>query len=306
MEACIAAVEAAMRGPPSSEAETFPRVRLGAVDSDALMGLMPVRAARPKPLWGVKAIVLAPRNPARGLDAHQGAMLLLDGDTGVPVALLDASAITAIRTAAASAVATRALAAPGARRVAILGTGTQARSHVTAMRAILPGAEIVVWGRRREAAEALAADHGLTVAETPRAAVADADVLCTVTASPTPIVVRSWLKAGCHINAVGASAPDRRELGTDVIASCEFFVDSREQARTECGECLGPLAEGVVGHDVIRAALGEVLAGSKVGRSSTTSLTVYKSLGLAVQDLAASVAALEVAIATGAAQKVAW
>lgn len=305
MEACIAAVEAAMRGLALGEAQPFARTQIRSADGTR-MGLMPARAEEPRALWAVKAVVHAPGNPARGLDAHQGAVLVQDGETGVPVALLDAGAITATRTAAASAVATRALAAPGARRVAILGTGAQARGHVAAMRAVLPDAEIVLWGRRPAAAAALADELRVAVAESPRAAVRDADVVCTATASPTPILARDWLKPGCHVNAVGASAPDARELGTDVIAACALFVDSRAQALVECGEILIPLAEGAVGPEVIRADLGEVLAGRHPGRPGVSALTVYKSLGLAAQDLAASLAALDGAVARGLGCRIDW
>jgi ornithine cyclodeaminase/alanine dehydrogenase-like protein (mu-crystallin family) len=306
MAACIEAVDEALRALALGKVEPFPRVQLRPAAGGPLMGLMPVRAGGPRPYWCTKVVAVASGNRARGLDAHQGAILLLDGETGVPAALVDATAITAIRTAAASAVASRALAVPDGRRIAILGTGRQARSHVEAMRTILPDAQIVIWGRDRGAVATLAEASGAEPAEDPRAAVAGADIVCTVTASRTPILERAWLKPGCHVNAVGASAPDAREVGTDLVADCEFFVDSRAQALVECGEVLIPLAEGAIGTETIRAEIGEVLAGLRPGRSGSTAITVFKSLGIAAEDLAASLAAIDAACANGTARTVAW
>jgi ornithine cyclodeaminase/alanine dehydrogenase-like protein (mu-crystallin family) len=306
MAACIEAVAEALRAVATGAVEPFARLQLRPADDGPLVGLMPVRSHGPRSFWCTKVVAVAATNPARGLDSHQGAVLLLDGETGVPAALLDAAAITAIRTAAASAVASRLLAAPDSRRVAILGTGRQARSHVEAMRAILPDARIVIWGRDRAAATALAGASGTEPADDPREAVTGADIVCTVTGSRTPILDRSWLKPGCHVNAVGASAPDAREIGGDIIAACELFVDSRAQALTECGEYLIPLREGVIGAEAIRAEIGEVLAGLRPGRSDPAAITVFKSLGLAAEDLAASLAAIDAARANGTARTVAW
>ena len=214
--------------------------------------------------------MIAPENPARGLDAHQGAVLLHDGETGELRALLNASPVTEIRTAAVSAVATRALARPDARVVAILGGGVQARSHDEAMRAVLDGAEIRRWSR---------GDGG-----TPEDVLRGADVVCTCTSAREPILQRDWLAAGTHVNAVGASLPTVRELDTDTMAAASLFVDRRESTLNESGDLL--LAG--LGEHHIRAEVGEVLIGAHPGRADEDELTVFKSLGLAVEDLAAA------------------
>jgi ornithine cyclodeaminase/alanine dehydrogenase-like protein (mu-crystallin family) len=214
--------------------------------------------------------VIAPGNPARGLDAHQGAVLLHDGETGQLRALLNASAITEIRTAAVSAVATRALARAGARVVAILGGGVQARSHDEAMRAVLPEADVRTWTR---------GDGG-----TPEDVLREADVVCTCTSARDPILRREWLTSGAHVNAVGSSVPSARELDTDTVAAATLVVDRRESALNEAGDLL--LAG--FGADRIAAELGEVLVGSHPGRTRGDELTVFKSLGLGVEDLAAA------------------
>jgi ornithine cyclodeaminase len=235
-----------------------------------LMGLMPAHRGGSSPAYSLKEIVIAPDNPARGLDAHQGAVLLHDGETGELRALLNASPITAIRTAAVSAVATRALARPDARVVAIVGAGVQGRSHEEAMRAVLDDPEIRVWSRR----------DGGSAEEIVRGA----DVVCTCTTSREPVVRHEWLEPGAHVNAVGASVPTSRELEEETIRAATLVVDRRESALNEAGELLIP----GLGEDAIAAELGEVLVGAHPGRASAGELTVFKSLGLAVEDLAAA------------------
>ena len=246
------------------------------------MGLMPAHRGGGKPAFGLKVVCIFPGNPARGLDAHQGAVVLFDGETGEVRAIANASAITAIRTAAVSAVATRALAREDARTLAILGAGVQAKSHLEAMRALHPWERVVVWSRTREHAEQL----GVEVAETAEVALRDADVVCTTTTSREPVVRREWLKEGAHVNAVGSSIPTTRELDTATMADATLFVDRRESTLNEAGDYLFPAGEGAIGPEHIRAELGEVLAGSAEGRRSQDELTVFKSLGLAVEDLA--------------------
>jgi len=250
--------------------------------ADGFMGLMPAHRGGGKPAFGLKVVCIFPGNPARGLDAHQGAVVLFDGETGEVRAIANASAITAIRTAAVSAVATRALAREDARTLAILGAGVQAKSHLEAMRALHPWERVVVWSRTREHAEQL----GVEVAETAEVALRDADVVCTTTTSREPVVRREWLKEGAHVNAVGSSIPTTRELDTATMADATLFVDRRESTLNEAGDYLFPAGEGAIGPEHIRAELGEVLAGSAEGRRSQDELTVFKSLGLAVEDLA--------------------
>lgn len=234
------------------------------------MGFMPAHRSGDRSTWSLKEIVIAPGNSARGLDAHQGAVLLHDGETGELQAILNASPITEIRTAAVSAVATRALARPGVQTVAIIGAGVQARSHAEAMRAVLGDVEIRPWSRR---------DGG-----TAEAVLAGADVVCTCTSAHEPVLRREWLAPGTHVNAVGSSLPSVRELDTETMVACSLFVDRRESTLNESGDLL--LAG--LGEDHIRAELGEVLTGAHPGRADAEELTVFKSLGLAVEDLAAA------------------
>ncbi len=250
--------------------------------ADGFMGLMPAHRGGENPAFGLKVVCIFPGNPARGLDAHQGAVVLFDGETGEVRAIVNASAITAIRTAAVSAVATRALARDDARTLAILGAGVQAESHLEAMRALHAWERIVVWSRTREHAERL----GVEVADTAEEALGDADVVCTTTTAREPVVRRAWLKQGAHVNAVGSSIPTTRELDTATVADAALFVDRRESTLNEAGDYLFAAAEGAIGPEHIRAELGEVLAGSAEGRRSPDELTVFKSLGLAVEDLA--------------------
>lgn len=248
----------------------------------SLMGLMPAHRAGAAPLWSLKTLAIFPGNSARGLDSHQGFVSLFDGETGEPRAIMNAGGITAVRTAAVSGVATRLLARDDSRTLAILGTGTQGRSHLEAMRAVHDFDRIVAWsasGRTLDGAESVA---------TAEEAVRDADVICTVTALAEPIVERAWLKDGVHINAVGSSIPTARELDTATMAAASLFVDRRESTLNEAGDFLFPQREGAIGPEHIRAELGELLLGSAPGRTSPEELTVFKSLGLAVEDLAAA------------------
>jgi ornithine cyclodeaminase/alanine dehydrogenase-like protein (mu-crystallin family) len=259
-------------------------------EEQSLMGLMPAHRSGPKPAYGLKAVCIFPGNPARGLDAHQGGVLLFDGETGQLRALIDGSAVTSIRTAAVSAVATRALARPDSRVLAIVGSGVQARPHLEAMAKVLPFEQARVWSRTPERAQAFAAEAEMPfpveAAESAEAAVRGADVVVTVTSAREPVVERGWLSPGAHVNAVGSSIPTARELDSATIAAAALFVDRRESTVNESGEYLRAVEEEGIGPDHIRAELGEVLVGSHEGRRSDEELTVFVSLGLAVEDLA--------------------
>jgi ornithine cyclodeaminase len=256
--------------------------------ADTLLGLMPAYRGGSSPAYGLKEIVVVPSNPSRGLDTHMGGVLLHDGETGKLLAIMNASPITEIRTAAVSGVATRALARPDAQRVAILGAGAQARGHVHAMRAVLDDPEIRIWARRLEAAEELAGEVGATVAPSVDAALFGAEVVCTTTGSVEPIVEKRWLARGAHVNAVGSCFPTTRELDTETVAHASFFTDRRESCLNEAGDFLIPVSEGAIGPDHIKAELGEVLAGMHPGRAHEDELTVFESLGIAVEDLASA------------------
>jgi ornithine cyclodeaminase/alanine dehydrogenase-like protein (mu-crystallin family) len=269
--------------------------------SDGFMGLMPAHRAGERPLFSLKAVCIFPGNPARGLDAHQGTVTLFDGTTGEPTAILDASAITAIRTAAVSALATRLLAAEDARELAVLGAGTQAAAHLEALRAERDFERVRIHAPTREHAERLASRAGADVAETPEEAVRGAQVVVTATNSGEPVLRREWLAAGTHVNAVGASAPTSRELDTATVAACSLFADSRESLLNEAGEFQLAVREGAVeGPGHIRAELGEVVAGIHPGRTDAEELTLFRSLGLAIEDMAAAERAVENARRRGA------
>jgi ornithine cyclodeaminase/alanine dehydrogenase-like protein (mu-crystallin family) len=256
--------------------------------AEGLLGLMPAYRAEPGAAWALKEIVIVPSNPARGLDTHMGGVLLHDGETGRLGAIMNAAPITEIRTAAVSAVATRTLARPDAQRVAILGAGAQARGHVHAMRAVLDDPEIRIWSRRLEAAEELAGEVGATVSPSVDSALFGAEVVCTTTAAAEPIIEKRWLARGTHVNAVGSCFPTTRELDTETVAHSSFFTDRRDSCLTEAGDYILAAAEGAVGPEHVKAELGEVLAGMHPGREHEDEVTVFESLGIAVEDLASA------------------
>ena len=255
-----------------------------------IMALMPAYATGTA--YGLKAICVTPGNPAIGKDSHQGAVLLFAADTGEPLALVNASVVTEIRTAATSAVATGLLARPGAAELAIVGTGVQAQAHARALAATRPLTGIRITGRdqarAREVAAALAAELGLPVTAhaAARDAIEGADIVVTATTSPEPVLSRAWLATGAHVNAVGAYAPGTREIDTATMAEAALFADRRESVQNEAGDYLLARAEGV--DNPVRAELGELLTGAAPGRAGNDEITLFESLGLAAEDLAAA------------------
>jgi ornithine cyclodeaminase len=254
-----------------------------------LLALMPAYRAGPDPAFGVKTIGVFPGNPAQGMDAHQGSVMLFDGGTGELRAVMNASAITAIRTAAVSAVATRVLAREDAGDLAILGSSVQARSHLEAMALVRPLRRVRVASRRRERAREFArelkAPCPIEAVATADMAVRGADLVVTVTSASDPVVRREWIGAGTHVNAVGASLPDRREIDGATMAAARLFVDRRESTRNEAGDYRLALREGAIAEGHIQAELGEVLIAAAPGRRTPDEITLFKSLGLAVEDL---------------------
>ena len=248
------------------------------------LGLMP--ALTPDGL-GLKVVTFYPSNAERGIPTHMATIFLLDPHTGTPLAIMDGRLITEMRTAAASAAATKLLASPDAKVLAILGSGVQARSHVEALRIVRPFEEIRVWSPTPEHAKRFAQEIGAT-ATSAEDAVRDADVIVTVTSSKTPILKGAWLKAGSHVNGIGACRPDWRELDDDAMANV-LFVDSREGAMKESGDVILSGAK-------IYAEVGEALAGKVPARANET--TIFKSLGMAVEDIAAAMLVYQSAIAT--------
>jgi ornithine cyclodeaminase len=257
---------------------------------ESLLALMPAHAGGQLPVWALKTITLFPSNPARGLDMHQGFVAVFDGETGQVRGILSTSAITAVRTAAVSGLATQLLARPDAVRVAIIGAGVQAKAHVEAMRAARDFESYVGYSRTpgRVAAEL----DGVEEVASAEEAVRDADVVVTATSSKEPVLRREWLKPGTHVNAVGAVAP-ARELDTETVRDAAFFVDLRESALNESAEYLVAAEEGAIGPNHIRAEIGELVLGTAEGRRDDEELTVFKSLGVAAEDLVAAYAVLD-------------
>jgi ornithine cyclodeaminase len=256
--------------------------------------------------YGAKLLSLFPRNPDRGLSSHSGIMLVFDRKTGLPRACLDASVLTALRTAAASAVATRSLARPDARRLAIIGAGEEAESHLIAMRSVRPLDKIVVWSRNRDKTEAFARKFGIAAAPTMAAALLDADIICTTTSATEPFLAAAMVPAGAHLNAVGGSMPYLRELLPDCVPALSFFTDYRPSLEAQAGEVIDARALGHVSADWQATEIGEVIAGTRPGRASDAQRTVYRSLGVASQDLAAADFIVARAIERKCGVEIAW
>jgi alanine dehydrogenase len=300
MEGCIDAMETVLAALARGEVDMPLRTVFSPAGEPSLIGLMPAHRAGGSPMYSLKTVCVFPENPKRGLDAHQGTVTLFDGETGVVRALLNASAITAIRTAAVSAVATRLLARERTPKLAILGAGVQARSHLESMRAVRSFDHVAIYSPTAEHARALAEEAGAEAAGSAEEAVRDADIVVTATNATAPVLERSWLKAGAHVNAVGGRPPQMTELDPDTLAAAALFVDRRESAENEAGDYRRALEEGAIGPDHIRAEIGEVLIGAKAGREDDQQLTIFRSLGLAVEDLAAAEYVVRRAQETGA------
>lgn len=303
MPACIEVMADVLRATARGGAVLPLRSSVWMPDRRGMVGLMPGFLDAPASL-GLKVVSIFPGNHGTAHDSHQGVVLLFDTQHGAPLAILDASSITAIRTAAVSGVATRALANPGAGDLAILGAGVQAATHLAAMRAVRTIRRVRVWSRNRAHAEAFAAAHGVEAAATARDAVAGADLICTTTAAREPILEGAWLAAGAHVNAVGACFATARELDTAAVARARLIVDRRESALAESGDFLLARAEGAITDDHIVGELGELLLGTRTGRRTADEVTVFDSLGIAVEDLAAAHHVYAQAIAQGAGVRV--
>jgi len=270
------------------------RVTVRPRDAKGLLALMPAYKSGENAAYGLKAICVFPDNPAAGKDAHQGAVLLYSAETGELLAMVNASAITAIRTAAVSAVATRLLAKANAGDLAILGAGVQARSHLAALAAVRPLKRVritdQIFARARTLADETADRYPFPViaVESAEMTVRDADLIVTVTNSAEPVLKKEWISPGAHLNAVGACAPHAREVDSATMAASKLFVDRRESALNEAGDYILAAKEGVIGPEHIQAEIGEVLIGKAAGRTSDGDVTLFKALGLAVEDLAAA------------------
>ena len=296
-EVCIPIVRKAMIAFSAGETRQLLRQIIPLAEG-RMFGVMP-GALGERAAFGAKLISVFPDNFAKGVQSHQGIVLLFDPETGAPICIAHAGEVTAIRTAAASAVATDALARPDAHRLAILGYGEQAETHIRAIRHVRPISEVTVWGRSTDRAEAFAArmaeETGLPVIAAPdaRTAVAQADIVCTVSGSAEPILLGAWVSPGTHLNLVGSSRAGPVEVDNDLVVRSRFVADSREGVLAQGAEFLQAKAAGLIGDDHIVAEIGEVLMGKIAGRQSPDQITAYKSLGHIVQDLASVVALME-------------
>ena len=293
MPACIELMADVLRATSRGGAVLPLRSAVWMPDRTGMLGLMPGFLDAPHSL-GLKVVSIFPGNHGTGYDSHQGVVMLFDTAHGTPIAILDASSITAIRTAAVSGVATRALAREDAGDLAILGAGVQAATHLAAMRAVRSIQRVRVWSRNAAHAQRFADGYSsegslrVEVMASARAAVEGADLICTTTAAREPILEGAWLAPGAHINAVGACFAAARELDTAAVARARLIVDRRESTLAESGDFLIAKAEGAFGDDHIAGELGDVLLGSLVGREHDEQITLFDSLGIAVEDLAAA------------------
>ena len=258
-----------------------------------ILGMMPGYLGNPESL-GLKAISVFPGNHGTEFDSHQGVVMLFEPQHGSPVALVDASEITAIRTAAVSGVATRLLATEDAGDLAILGSGVQARTHLEAMLHVREVRRVRVFSRNRKSLDRFCAEqtvrHGIRAeaVDSAQEAVQNADIVCTTTSSREPVLEGAWLALGAHVNAVGSSVATTRELDTQAVVRSRLYVDRRESTVHEAGDYLFPLNEGAITEGHIVGEIGEILLGKLDGRGHPEEITLFKSLGLAVEDLAAA------------------
>jgi ornithine cyclodeaminase/alanine dehydrogenase-like protein (mu-crystallin family) len=293
MSDCIEAVDRAMSSFSGGGAVVPLRTVMVLPGGRNFFGVMPGYLDDPRGL-GAKILTVYPDNPKHGMPSHVGLVTLFDAEKGIPLAVMDAAEITAIRTAAASAVATRALARHDAAHLAILGTGEQAVTHLEAISKVRALRSVRIWGRSTDKAELFAKAQAarlsvhVEVSTTAEDAVKGSDIVCTVTASREPVLCGVWLGRGTHVNLVGASRIFAREADDEVVTMSRFFVDSRTSARAEAGELQHAMDAGLVSESHILGEIGEVLAGKVPGRTSNHDVTVYKSLGVAAQDLAAA------------------
>jgi ornithine cyclodeaminase/alanine dehydrogenase-like protein (mu-crystallin family) len=286
---CIPLVRDAMIAFSTGETKQLLRSIIPLADGH-LFGIMPGALGATKP-FGAKLISIFPENAAQGRQSHQGLIVLFEPEAGTPVCIVHAGEVTAIRTAAASAVATDALARKDAKHLAILGTGEQAATHARAISKVRALDSITIWGRSSEHAHTLAgklhAETALPVTAHANVeqAVAAADIICTVTSASEPILRSEWVRPGQHINAVGSSHAGPAEIDNALVARARFFADSREGVLNQGAEFLRAKHAGLIDDHHILAEIGEVLAGTAEGRIDADEVTIYKSLGHIVQDI---------------------
>jgi ornithine cyclodeaminase/alanine dehydrogenase-like protein (mu-crystallin family) len=280
-------------------------------DGSGILGLMPGYLGEPQS-FGLKVVTVMPGNHGTPYDSHQGVVMLFGVTRGEPLAILDASSITAIRTAAASAAATDALARADAGDLALIGSGAQARTHLSAMKAVRTVRRVRVWSRSRTNAEHFAREESgsagvaIEVSAGPEEAVRGADLVCTTTSSKEPVLRGEWLSVGAHVNAVGSCFPVAREIDTETVRRSRFYTDCRESCLKEAGDFLIPLREGAIAESQLLGEIGDVFLGKVPGRTSPSDITVYESLGIAIEDLASAHAIHRVARERGEGQWLEW
>lgn len=298
MRDAIETVQQAMIGVAEGKAN-MPLRQVMEIDGTNRLGVMP-GALRDPDVYGVKLISLFPGNPARGLSSHIGSMVIFDNDTGAVAALLDADALTAIRTAAASAAATRALACEKASVLAIIGTGEQAESHIEAMLCVRDITEVRIAGRTQaraqEFVDRVAPRFGgiaISAATNAQEAVSDADIICTVTSSAQVVLHGDWVAPGAHVNAVGASIPLMQEIDQGLLLKSALYVDYKPSALAQARDIMDAISTGAIDEAHILGEIGQLYAGSIAGRADTRAITLYRSLGVAAQDLSCADKVLE-------------
>jgi alanine dehydrogenase len=290
MKECIAVMEKTFRSLASGHCVQPLRPLMWLPDKRGLLGMMPGYAGDID-VMGIKVISVFPGNKNFGYSSHQGMVLLFETKNGRPLCIADADEITAIRTPAASAVATDLLAKKNAETLSILGSGIQAAGHIEAMLLIRKIKKIILWSRNETHAKELAekilpkTNANIIIAKNPEEAVRDMDIICTLTASAQPIVKAEWISKGTHINAVGSSTPHSRELDTATILAGKLFTDCYESIFNEAGDFIIPKNEGAIDDNHVKGEIGEILLGKKEGRTNDDEITVFKSLGLAVEDI---------------------
>lgn len=301
LPACIDLMETTLRGLAIRKSAQPLRMVMDVVDGEGQVALMPAHLSWSDTL-GFKVISVFPGNRNVGRESHQGLVGLFDSKNGNILAIVDGTSITAIRTAAVSAVATRALSAPDSRTLAVLGAGTQALWHIEAIRLVRHLDRIRVWSRTRESAERLVgtlrprlAREQIDVAATAAEALAGAAIIVTATTSRDAILQREWISVGAHVNAIGSCVPTARELDGRTMADARLIVDSREAALAEAGDIIIAIQEGAIDESCVRTELGDVLLGTSQGRSTRSDLTVFESVGLGAEDVAAAAYVYEVA-----------
>jgi len=294
MKDCIEVMAAALAALARNEVVLPLRSVLRPANAKGLMAMMPAYRRGEENAFGLKAICVFPENSRLGKDAHQGFVMLFSGQTGEPLALMNASAITAIRTAAVSALATRLLSREDAADLAIIGAGVQARTHLSAISCVRRLKRARVVSKNYEHARQLATEmkdrfpFPIEPLQSVEQTVRGADLIVTATTSQEPVLKREWLAPGTHINAIGTYSPTAREIDGATMAAARIYVDRRESALNEAGDYVIAAKDGLIGPEKIRGEIGELLIGEKSGRTSPHEITVFKSLGLAIEDVASA------------------